>query len=62
MPGVVAYVPEDFRLEEIEVPTPGPSEILAKVGACGICDSDVTAFKGAANYWGGPGKIGRAHV
>ena len=55
MRAVVAYAPEDFRLEEVEVPTPGLEELLVKVEACGICGSDVKAFKGAANYWGGPG-------
>jgi hypothetical protein len=28
MRAVVAYAPEDFRLEEIEVPTPCPGELL----------------------------------
>ena len=36
-------------------PHPRPEELLIAVEACGICGSDVKAFKGAANYWGGPG-------
>lgn len=31
----------DFRLEEIEKPVPKGDEILLKVGACGICGSDI---------------------
>jgi NADPH:quinone reductase-like Zn-dependent oxidoreductase len=33
MRAVVAYAPEDFRLEEIQVPIPGPGELLVKVEA-----------------------------
>jgi 2-desacetyl-2-hydroxyethyl bacteriochlorophyllide A dehydrogenase len=53
MRAVVAYAPHDFRLEEVDVPVPGPGEVLVKVEACGICSSDVKAFKGAESYWGG---------
>ena len=31
----------DFRLEEVEKPQPRGKEILIKVGACGICGSDI---------------------
>lgn len=31
----------DFRLEEIETPSPKGDEILVKIGACGICGSDI---------------------
>ena len=31
----------DFRLEEVDVPVPKGEEILVKVGACGICGSDI---------------------
>lgn len=53
MNAVVAYGPKDFRYEE--VPTPkieNENEIIAKVTACGICASDVSAYYGAARYWG----------
>ena len=30
MRAVVAHAPGDFRLEEVEVPTPGPDELLVK--------------------------------
>ena len=31
----------DFRLEEIEKPVPTGDQILVKIGACGICGSDI---------------------
>lgn len=31
----------DFRLEEVDIPEPMGDEILLKVGACGICGSDI---------------------
>lgn len=31
----------DFRLEEIETPVPKGDEILVRIGACGICGSDI---------------------
>ncbi|HWQ77971.1 MAG TPA: galactitol-1-phosphate 5-dehydrogenase [Anaerovoracaceae bacterium] len=31
----------DFRVDEIPVPRPGGREILLKVGACGVCGSDI---------------------
>ena len=54
MRAVIAYAPHDYRLEEVDVPVPGPEEILVKVEACGICGSDGKVYKGAEMYWGGP--------
>lgn len=44
--------PEDYRLEEAPVPTPGPGEVVIKVDACGVCASDVKCFVGAPLFWG----------
>ena len=52
MQAVVCYGPEDYRLEEVAVPTPGPDEILTKVELCGICMGDVKTFRGAPSFWG----------
>lgn len=54
MRAVVCYAPHDYRLEEVDVPVPGPEEVLVKVEACGICGSDGKVYKGAEMYWGGP--------
>ena len=52
MQAVVCHGPEDYRLEEVPVPTPGPGEALVRVEAVGICASDVKCFHGAAKFWG----------
>lgn len=52
MQAVVCYAPGDYRLEEVEVPTPGPGEILCRVELTGICMSDVKVYHGAPSFWG----------
>lgn len=52
MKAVVAFAPGDYRLQEVEVPSIGPGEILVKVEACGICAGDVKAWEGAPSFWG----------
>ena len=41
MKAAVLYGFDDVRVEEREVPSPGPVEVLVKVAACGICGTDV---------------------
>jgi len=36
---------QDLVLEEREVPTPGPEEVLVQVGAVGVCGSDVHYYQ-----------------
>lgn len=38
--------PYDLRMEEIELPELKPNQILIKMIACGICQSDVECFEG----------------
>src|SRR5699024_4638303 len=52
MQAVVCYAPGDYRLEEVDVPTPGPGEILCRVELVGICMSDVKVYHGAPSFWG----------
>jgi threonine dehydrogenase-like Zn-dependent dehydrogenase len=52
MRAVRCHGPEDYRLEEIPTPTPGPGEVLIQLDACGICASDVKCFVGAPLFWG----------
>jgi 2-desacetyl-2-hydroxyethyl bacteriochlorophyllide A dehydrogenase len=39
----------DLRIEEVEVPDPGPDEILVRTEACGICPTDVRKFRIGVN-------------
>jgi L-iditol 2-dehydrogenase len=34
----------DLRVETVDVPTPGPGELLVRIEACGICPTDVRKF------------------
>jgi erythritol/L-threitol dehydrogenase len=52
MQAVVVHAPEDYRLEEVPVPRPGPGELLVRVEAVGICAGDLKAYHGAAKFWG----------
>ena len=44
MKAVVAYGPNDYRLEMVPTPRAGKEEVVIKVEACGICGSDIKAF------------------
>ena len=38
--------PKDLRVKEVEVPKLKPDQVLVKLGACGICGSDIECFEG----------------
>ena len=48
MKAKVAFLhgPGDLRVQEVEIPKLKPDQVLVKVGACGICGSDVECFEG----------------
>ena len=52
MQAVICHGPENYQLEEVLVPTPGPGEALVRVEAVGICASDLKCYHGAAKFWG----------
>ncbi len=52
MRAVRCHAPEDYRLEEVPVPTPAAGEVVIKLDACGVCASDVKCFIGAPLFWG----------
>src|SRR5690625_1955352 len=52
MNAVVMHAPEDYRLEEIDVPAPAADELLIRVEAVGVCASDLKCYDGAAKFWG----------
>ena len=41
MKAAVLHAFSDVRVEERDVPTPGPGEVLVQVEACGICGTDI---------------------
>lgn len=41
MKAAVLHAPGDLRVEDVPVPQPGKGEVLVKVGAAGICGSDI---------------------
>lgn len=53
MQAVVCHGIEDYRLEDVPTPSPGPGDVLVKVEACGVCAGDVKAYQGAPMFWGG---------
>jgi len=48
MKAQVAFLhgPRDLRVREVEIPPLRPDQVLIKVGACGICGSDVECYEG----------------
>ncbi len=37
----ICHGPGDLRLEEVEVPPPGPGELLLRISACGLCTGEI---------------------
>ena len=56
MQAVICCGPQDYRLEEVPVPIPGPGEALVRVEAVGICASDLKCYHGAVKFWGDEGR------
>jgi len=52
MRAVVCHGPQDYRLERLPVPVPGPFEVLARILFAGICASDLKCYLGAPMFWG----------
>ncbi|MGE5587592.1 MAG: zinc-dependent alcohol dehydrogenase family protein [Clostridia bacterium] len=48
MPAAVFRGPGRIDVEERDVPSPGPGEVLVRVEACGVCGTDFHIFKGEA--------------
>ncbi|MCX6437313.1 MAG: alcohol dehydrogenase catalytic domain-containing protein [Actinobacteria bacterium] len=52
MKAVVCHGPMDYKLEDVEIPTPTKGEALVRVEAVGICASDLKCYHGASKFWG----------
>ncbi len=44
MRAIVLHAPHDLRIEPMPAPPPGPHEVLVRMGAGGICGSDLHYF------------------
>jgi len=47
---MVLVGPAQVEVTEIDVPAPGPGEVLIEVKANGICRGDIALFTGELNY------------
>ncbi len=45
MKAAVLHGPKELKIEEVDVPKPGPGEVLVKVAANGLCHTDVTYYE-----------------
>lgn len=54
MKATILHGPNDLRIEEVDVPEPGPHEVIIKVRVDGICPSGIRAVK-SGRQWGPPG-------
>lgn len=52
MRAIVCHAPEDYRIEERDVPEPGEEEVVIRVHSVGICASDLKCYQGAPLFWG----------
>lgn len=41
--------PRHFEIEQVEVPSPGPGEVLVAVAACGVCASELETWTGRSS-------------
>ncbi|MBD3214425.1 MAG: alcohol dehydrogenase catalytic domain-containing protein, partial [Candidatus Lokiarchaeota archaeon] len=46
MKRLVIPEPNKVSIEEVEIPEPKSNEILLEIAYCGICGSDLHAFRG----------------
>jgi threonine dehydrogenase-like Zn-dependent dehydrogenase len=45
MEQIRVHAPDDWRLDDVAHPEPGPGDALVRVAACGICGSDVSYIR-----------------
>ena len=51
MKALVLRAPNEFAVEEVDDPTPGPLEVLCRVERVGICGTDVHMVQGHYDFW-----------
>lgn len=52
MKAMVIEAPDEYRIKDIEVPEPGPGEVLVRIKAVAICGSNPKIFNGdTLGFW-----------
>ena len=62
MRAAMFYGPEDVRIETVPIPTPGPEEILVKVGAATTCGTDVKTYSRGYSRMAVPSPFGHEYA
>src|SRR3990170_3872240 len=45
MKAAVLHGPKELKIQDVDVPTPGPGEVLVEIAANGLCHTDVTYYE-----------------
>lgn len=64
MKTAIIYGPKDIQVEDVDIPTIGPDDVLVRVKASGICGSDVHRYLGSdygRGYWTYPMNSGHEY-
>ena len=57
MKQIMLHGPDDWRLDDVPDPDPGPRDALVRIGACGICGTDVSYVR-TGGFGAGPIPLG----
>lgn len=58
MKKLICKIPGEFAYEQMDIPTPGPDEILLRMKRLGICGTDYHAFEGTQPFFEYPRILG----
>ncbi len=58
MKSLVCTEPSRFKMQEIEAPIAGEGQVLVKIKSCGLCGSDIHAFRGKQLFFSYPRVFG----
>jgi len=51
MKALVLHAPGQVKVEDTDTPAPGPTDVLVRVRACGVCGSDLARESGGAHHF-----------
>jgi threonine dehydrogenase-like Zn-dependent dehydrogenase len=53
MKAAVVVSPRRIEIQEVEVPSPTPTQVLVRVKSCGLCHSELGRYQGQGTMWPG---------